>query len=70
MERALCRDAAGGVVEVVEVCADVGGELSGGYVPVDYFGVGVAKGASRARCLGIVECGAVVGVEGGQTWRC
>ena len=64
MPRALCGDAAGGVVEVVEVCADVGGELGGGDVPVDHLGVGIAKGASRARGLGVVEGGAVVGVEG------
>ncbi len=39
-------DAASGVVEFVEVCADICGKLGGIKAPVDYFGVGITKSTS------------------------
>ncbi len=59
------RNAAGRVVEIIEVCTDVGGELGGVDVPIDYFRVGVAKGASEACSFGVVQGRTVVGVKGG-----
>lgn len=57
-------DAAGGVVEVVEFCADIGGKLGGIDAPVDDFGVGVTESTSRARGFGVVQGAIIVGVEG------
>lgn len=54
-----------GVVELVECCADVGGELRGGDVPVDEFGVGVSEWTGGASGEGGVEDSGGGGVEGG-----
>ena len=64
MQHALCRNATGGVVEVIEICADIGGELGCCDVPVNYFRVGVTKRAGRAGSLRVIKDGAVVGVKG------
>lgn len=41
-------DATSGIVEFIQVRPDVCGELSGVYIPVFDFGVGVAEGSGRA----------------------
>ena len=55
---------AGRVIEVIEVCTDISGELGGVDVPIDDFRVGVAKGTSEARSFGVVESRAVVRMKG------
>lgn len=68
LERKLCH-VARWVVERVDLSSDIGGELGRVHVPVDDFGVGVAKRAGGSRGLGCVKRSSVVGVERRQCWK-
>lgn len=56
------------VVERVEPSSDIGRELGGVHIPIDDFGIGVAKSAGGSRRRGCVKCSIVVGVERCQCW--
>lgn len=61
------RDGALGVIELIDGVADVLGELVGGDIPVDDFGVGIAERQGLARGGGGVEGSSGVGVEGRES---
>lgn len=62
LERRNC-DVVKVIVKRVDLSSDFGCELGGVHVPVDDFGIGVAKRAGGSRCLGCVKPSSVVGVE-------
>ena len=62
-----CAESAVGIVDAVDLGADVGGELRGADIPVDDFGDAVAEGAGVSGALRVVDGTAGVGVEGCQS---
>lgn len=66
VEKGPCRDSVGWIVQLIERCSGIGGELRGIDAPIDDFRVRVSESTSRSRGGGRVESAHAVGMEGRQ----